>query len=66
LSKTPSIGEMNIATIKAAAKQFMISPGAGFLKKKDKSRFKFAHSVDPLNYKNIEKNFSTIFDDDEI
>jgi hypothetical protein len=53
LSKTPSMNEMQMATITAAAKQFMISPG--LFKKKQVSRFKFAHSVDPLNAKYLQK-----------
>lgn len=53
---------MNIATIQAAAKQFMISPN--FFKKKQISRFKFAHSVDPLNAKNIQKQIYFFEDDD--
>jgi|DEB0MinimDraft_12_1074336.scaffolds.fasta_scaffold14462_2 hypothetical protein len=44
---------MNMATIQAAARQFMISPH--LFKKKQVSRFKFAHSVDPLNAKNLQK-----------
>lgn len=39
----------------------MISPH--IFQKKKESRFKFAHSLDPLNAKNIYKNFE---DDDEI
>jgi hypothetical protein len=46
LSKTPSISDQQLASLQAAAKQFMISPHL-FTKKKE-SRFKFAHSVDPL------------------
>lgn len=36
-----------MATIQAAAQQFMISPH--LFQNKKESRFKFAHSVDPLN-----------------
>ena len=64
LSKTPSIQEMQMATIQAAAKQFMISPN--FFKKKQISRFKFAHSVDPLNAKNWSKQIEDQEDGDEI
>lgn len=42
---------MNLMSLQAAAEQFMKSPH--FFKKKQVSRFKFAHSVDPLNAKNI-------------
>ena len=51
LSKTPSMGGQQLATIQAAAEQFMISPH--IFKKQKESRFKFAHSVDPLNAKNL-------------
>jgi len=47
-------------TLQAAAKQFMISPN--LFKKKPVSRFKFAHSVDPI--KNLQKQIS-MFEDDE-
>lgn len=62
LSKTPSISEMQMATITAAAKQFIISPD--IFKKKQVSRFKFAHSVDPLNAKNLQKQGISTFDED--
>jgi hypothetical protein len=52
-----------MVTIEAAAKQFMISPH--IFKKKQESRFKFAHSVDPI--KNLQKQISMFVDDgDEI
>lgn len=38
-----------MAAVQAAAKQFLISPH--IFQKKKESRFKFAHSVDPLNAK---------------
>lgn len=60
LSKTPSIGELPLATIQTVAKQFMISPG--LFKKKPVSRFKFAHSVDPI--KNLQKQYNA-FEEDE-
>ena len=49
LSKTPSFSDTQMATLLGAAKQLMISPG--LFKKKQQSRFKFAHSVDPLKNK---------------
>jgi hypothetical protein len=64
LSKTTqSISDQQLATIKAAAQQFMISPH--IFQKKKESRFKFAHqvahSVDPW-----QANQKIIEDDDEI
>ena len=53
LSKTPSISGQQLLNIQAAAKQFMISPN--IFKKQKESRFKFAHSVDPFNAKNLQK-----------
>ena len=47
LSQTPSISDKQLAAVQAAAKQFMISPH--IFQKKKESRFKFAHSVDPLS-----------------
>jgi len=49
LSNTPSFSDKQIATIKEAAKQMMISEQ--IFDKKKESRFKFAHSVDPLTAK---------------
>lgn len=51
-----------MVTLQAAARQFMISPA--LFKKKQVSRFKFAHSVDPI--KNLQKQMSMFEDDDEI
>lgn len=59
LSKTPSFEEMQM--VQAAARQFMISPH--IFKKKQVSRFKFAHSVDPI--KNLQKQISMFEDDGE-
>ena len=63
LSKTPSISGQQLLNIQAAAKQFMISPN--IFKKQKESRFKFAHSVDPFNAKNLQKQID-MFDGDEI